>query len=182
MLPMLVLRKLWLLLTSKLRSRIKSVDQGIEHTFRVLPFDLDENIHMNNARYLNYMELGRYDWMFRSGFFRYALSKKLISVVANTSIVYLRELGPFQKFKLTTRVSYWNERTAFFEHRFVSRGKTCSIALVEARLVSKDEKIRLDEIARELGLDSSSALESSTAVVEEHRSLVKSLVNEARSS
>jgi thioesterase superfamily protein len=40
--------------------------------FRILPHDLDLNFHVNNARYLSFMDLGRVDLMGRLGLFRFA--------------------------------------------------------------------------------------------------------------
>jgi hypothetical protein len=35
--------------------------------FRVLPGDLDVNVHLNNGRYLALMDLGRFDLLIRAG-------------------------------------------------------------------------------------------------------------------
>ena len=38
--------------------------------FRVLPGDLDVNVHLNNGRYLALMDLGRFDLLIRGGLLR----------------------------------------------------------------------------------------------------------------
>lgn len=36
-------------------------------SFRVGPTDIDYNLHLNNAKYLSFMDLGRFDLTFKSG-------------------------------------------------------------------------------------------------------------------
>lgn len=45
---------------------------------RVRPFDLDYNLHQNNARFLEAFEMGRFDMLVRSGFLRYVVKHRTV--------------------------------------------------------------------------------------------------------
>ena len=88
-------------------------------TFRTWPFDLDMNGHMNNGRYLSIMDLGRLDLMVRLGLMKTVLKQKWMPVLGSATIRYRLSLNPFQKFKLKTRVVWFDDKWFFMEQRFI---------------------------------------------------------------
>lgn len=64
----LIFRLAKVLITAFFRDRLSLLDESVLE-FRVLPTDLDVNLHMNNARYLSVMDLGRLDLLVRAGLF-----------------------------------------------------------------------------------------------------------------
>ena len=112
----LAILKLWLWLASFSKPRITDLAAPLQHRFFVWPLDLDENLHMNNSRYLNYMELARWDLNIRSGFLKYALKHKIMAPVLNTAIVYRRSLGPLQTFCVDTQLVHRQGNSLFIEH------------------------------------------------------------------
>jgi acyl-CoA thioesterase FadM len=90
-----------------------------ELDFRTWPFDLDLNGHMNNGRYLSIMDLGRLDLMVRLGLMKTVLKKKWMPVLSAATIRYRMPLNPFQKFKLQTRVVWWDDKWFYMEQRFI---------------------------------------------------------------
>jgi acyl-CoA thioesterase FadM len=96
---------------------------GVSHlSFRVLPGDLDLNIHMNNARYLALMDIGRLDLILRTGLWRAMAKNHWQAVLAGSLVRYRRSLKPFQKFSLTSRLIGWDEKWFYIEHRIESGG------------------------------------------------------------
>src|ERR1700722_18624748 len=75
--------------------------------FRVLPFDMDPNIHLNNARYLGIMDLVRLDLIIRAGFYRILLRERWGLVMGGCLMRSRRQLGPFQRYRLGPRVIRW---------------------------------------------------------------------------
>lgn len=90
-----------------------------ELTFRTWPFDLDLNGHMNNGRYLSIMDLGRLDLMVRLRLMKTVLRSKWMPVLSAATIRYRMPLNPFQKFKLETRVVWWDEKWFYMEQKFI---------------------------------------------------------------
>lgn len=119
-------------------------------TFRVWPFDLDINGHMNNARYLALMDLGRLDLILKSGMFKKTLDNKWIPVLGASTIRYRIPLFPFQKVKMTTEVKYWDEGWFYMEQRFIIQGgkkdgAVAAIALVKGGFFDKGDSKKLLE-------------------------------------
>lgn len=91
-------------------------------TLRVWPHDLDPFRHMNNGRYLTIMDLGRTDIMVRSGLLRAARRHKWTPIASAVIIRFRREMRLFQKFRLESRILWWNETRSVIEQVFVLEG------------------------------------------------------------
>ncbi|MBK9078563.1 MAG: thioesterase family protein [Hyphomicrobium sp.] len=113
------LRLIWLLVTARWRGTIALPDGYSAIRFRVWPHDLDPSIHMNNGRYLTLMDLGRLDVMFRSGLWRVVQRNGWTPIASTVAIRFRRELRPFQKFNLETRLVCWDETLVVMEQIFV---------------------------------------------------------------
>ena len=82
--------------------------------------DLDIFAHMNNAKYYKEMDFGRFDFYFRSGLEEYITARSWPIVQHACSMRYRRPINFLVPFKLVTKLRYWNERSLFFEQKFVS--------------------------------------------------------------
>ena len=92
----LYLRLLWLLWHMRGMARRGVFDES-RLSFRVLPNDLDLNLHMNNGRYLTFMDLGRVHLMVQGGLMAHVRRKRWMPVLAAADITYLRSLNPFER-------------------------------------------------------------------------------------
>lgn len=93
-----------------------------ELDFRVWPFDIDLNRHMNNGRYLSIMDLGRLDLMVRLGMMKTVLKNKWMPVLSGATIRYRLPLMPFQQFRLESKVVWWDDKWFYMEQRFIING------------------------------------------------------------
>lgn len=110
-------RLLILLLSSPFRSRLTAPLAVSRLNFRVLPNDIDSNLHMTNGRYWTIFDLGRLDLVFRMGLGRVAWRSKWAPIVSGGSIQFRRELKPFQRFVLETRLAGWVGTRIIMEQR-----------------------------------------------------------------
>lgn len=110
-------RLLYLLLCSFFRPRLAAPFGVSRLPFRVLPNDLDSNLHMTNGRYWNIFDLGRLDLILRMGLGRVALREKWAPIVGAGTIQFRRELKPFQRFTLETRLVGWVGTRVIMEQR-----------------------------------------------------------------
>lgn len=116
------LRLIWLLLSAPGRSKLELPAGTSILSFRVWPHDLDLSLHMTNSRYLGLMDLGRLDVILRSGLWRTVLANRW-TPIANAAIIrFRRELRPFERFRLETRVLAWSDVFVVMEQRFVHAG------------------------------------------------------------
>jgi len=127
----LLLRLLYVIAAALRGPRLQPLDESVL-TLRVLPNDLDANLHMNNGRYLTLMDLGRLDLLFRLGLVGELRRRRWNPVVASLAIRYRRSLAPWQRFELRTRVVGWDERWFFMEQRFSRGGELVALAIVKA--------------------------------------------------
>ena len=118
------LRLLWLLVTAHVRGRLALPADASVITFRVWPHDLDPSIHMNNGRYLTLMDLGRTDVMLRSGLWRDVWHNRWTPIASAITVRFRRELRPFQKFRLETRLVCWDATLVVMEQTFLIDGGT----------------------------------------------------------
>jgi acyl-CoA thioesterase FadM len=123
-----LLRTVMVFLRAMWAPRIGLLDESAVG-FRVLPGDLDVNVHLNNGRYLALMDLGRFDLLIRGGLFRPMLRLRWRPMLGSAMVRYRRSLQPFQRFSLTSRLVCWDDRWFVFEQRFESRGQLYAVAV-----------------------------------------------------
>lgn len=121
--------------------------------FRVWPNDLDINVHMNNARYLALMDLGRLDLIARGGMWRAVLKQRWQAVIGGALVRYRRPLKPFQRFTLTSRLLCWDERWLYIEHRIESAHGPACLTLVRGAFLRGGAIVPPAEVACAAGYD-----------------------------
>ncbi|MHC8366421.1 thioesterase family protein [Pseudomonas sp. ZT5P21] len=123
---------------------------------RVWPTDLDLNRHVTNGRYFTLADLGRMDYVLRSGAFRVALRHKAVPIVGDTWGKFRRELKLFEAFDIHTRMLGWDSKWSFMEHRFVSNGRVVGVVVMRGLFRAGKATVAPGEFARELGLSEQS--------------------------
>ena len=99
--------------------------------FRVGLLDIDLNMHLNNAKYLKFMDRSRLEHAVVTGLLNRMLEARCNGVVANTEIAYIRELRPYQQFQVHTRILGWDDKYVYYDQRFESQRKLHTHALLQ---------------------------------------------------
>lgn len=153
------LRLAWYFLTSGLRPRLAPPDAVSKLAFRVLPFDLDLMAHMNNGRYLTLMDVGRLDYMVRTGLWSAALRHRWTPVATAIAVRYRRELRLLDHFRLETRLIYWDATAVVMEQLFVFErgprsGEIAARALFRGGLYDREARkfVGIARLMSELGV------------------------------
>ncbi len=115
-------------------------------SFRVLPTDCDVNFHMNNGRYLTFMDLGRVHLMRQVRLIAHVVRNRWMPVLTGAEINFIRSLAPLQKFDLVTRIVTWDEKYFYIEQRFESRGMLCAHGFVKGLFLGQRGKISNAEV------------------------------------
>lgn len=144
------LRLIKVLVAALFRPRLAMTDTSMLR-FRVWPHDLDINVHMNNARYLALMDLGRFDLIVRAGLWRPMFRKRWQAVIGGALVRYRRPLKPFQPFTLASRMLCWDERWLYIEHRIEAAGVPACLTLVRAAFLKDGTIVPPQRVAAELG-------------------------------
>lgn len=142
----LYFRLFFLLLFSSFKQK-EHYNSTFKTTLRVLPTDLDLNMHMNNARYLSMMDLGRIDFMLRSGLLKKAIKRKWAPIVANIDISYYKSLNPWEKYTLETKLESYDEKYFYLSQIFIRKdGKEAARAHVKGLFLKGRQKITPKEV------------------------------------
>lgn len=128
----LIFRVLFIFIAAWFKPKIANILAPSRLSMIVLPTDLDFNMHMNNGRYFTIMDLGRLDFLLRSGFAKAVHEFKSVPILAASQIRYRFPLNPFQKYTLETQILGWDDKWLFIEQRFIRDRKIAAIALLKA--------------------------------------------------
>jgi acyl-CoA thioesterase FadM len=156
-------RLLWIVLTAWRRPVLKEPHDPSILKFRVMPHDLDLSLHMNNGRYLTLMDLGRIDFMLRTGLWRAVRRHKWTPIASSIIIRYRRELRAFTPFRLETRLVSWAEASVVMEQVFVftsgpHAGQVAARGLFKGGIYSRSERkfVNVYRLMAEIGVTASS--------------------------
>ncbi|TVO68181.1 thioesterase family protein [Sedimenticola selenatireducens] len=126
----LLFRLIFQLITSRFRPQQSILDAAVLQ-MRVWPTDLDINRHLTNSRYLALMDLGRIELMLRTGMMGKVLKRRWLPVVSIATLRFRREISPFERFSLHTRLLGWDEKWFYMEQRFETARGVAAVGIVK---------------------------------------------------
>lgn len=114
--------------------------------------DIDLNLHLNNAKYLKYMDLARLDNMLQNGLMWKFLRSNTRPIITNTEISYIKELRTFSRFSVSARILGYDEKYVYSEQRFTSEGRLCTHAFTRLATVYKGRARPAPEVFAHVGI------------------------------
>jgi acyl-CoA thioesterase FadM len=141
----LLFRLIVILIESLFRKKLHPLSESILH-LRVLPNDLDLNLHMNNGRYLAVMDLGRLDLLLRAGLLPTLFKQRWQPLVGAVNIRFRQSLMPLVKYRLHTKIVAWDEKWFYIEQRYERKNRLIATAHVKALFRSPNGNVTPDEI------------------------------------
>jgi len=148
---LLLFRFLLVTLRSIFRSRIEPLGESVV-SFTVLPHDCDLNIHLNAGRYLSFMDIARMDLITRTGLMRRMVKKGWRPIMGGCTVLYRREIKPFERFRVRSRVVGWDEKWFYLEHVVEKGADTfCAKATVRTLVRGKGGNITPREVLALVG-------------------------------
>lgn len=115
----LLFRMIYVLVLAHFREPLGIGAPQCRLAMRVLPNDLDINLHMNNGRYLTMCDLSRIDLFARTGLLRTMWKRKWRPLIAEHTMIYKKPLGLFRKFEMLLDVTHWDEKYFYMTHTFL---------------------------------------------------------------
>jgi YbgC/YbaW family acyl-CoA thioester hydrolase len=106
-------------------------------SFRVLPWHLDPNLHVNNAYYLNYCNRARLVFLAETGALKWLVKLRLNPILIKNDISYKKELRLFQKFIIKTKIEAVEKKMITLRHEFISNDKLMTTCLSTAKIIGK---------------------------------------------
>ena len=106
-------------------------------TLRVLPQDIDFNLHLNNARFLSAMDYGRVHLLARAGMLKLAVNARYAPVVGAVWITYRRSLPLWARYQLASRLVCWDDRWFYMEQTFTGSDGLVAVGWVKGAFLNK---------------------------------------------
>ena len=136
----LYLRLLWVFIRSLFTKQIDTLD-STRLQFRCMPWDCDINRHLTNSRYASFMDLGRIYLLGSVGLLKIMKQKKWLPVISACDISFFREIKPWSKFQLHSRIVCWDEKYFYIEQQFKDGDALLAVGRVRALLMHKKQKL-----------------------------------------
>lgn len=113
----LYFRLILILLKSAFTTKLDVLEES-RLKYRAWPLDCDINFHLTNARYFSLCDLSRIYYMSQLGILFQLIKKKWLPVAQAQEISYFKQINPFQEFEVVTRLTHWDNKYWYTEHRF----------------------------------------------------------------
>ena len=123
----------------------------MKYTFETIVrgYELDSYGHLNNAVYISYTEQARWEILKNAGLLESFLSKKMLLVVTETNIRYMRELNLFDGVKIETQIRF-EAPYLIFQHDIINSTDKIKAAKAEVKTLLIDQERIPQDIPEEL--------------------------------
>lgn len=118
----------------------------IVQRFVAWPWYCDQNLHINNAHYLTFMDYGRVAWLVRCGFISLVTDPDHTAVVVGLGITYRREIRWFSSFELETRVVGVEGRWCYIAQTFRQDARVAARGVLRIGVKGPDGMIDFESI------------------------------------
>ncbi|MBV8871085.1 MAG: thioesterase family protein [Acetobacteraceae bacterium] len=147
-----IIRFVITLVSASLASRV-GVDDVTRTRMRVLPNDLDLNLHMTNARYLAIFDIAGMEFMIRAGLGRLMVGRGLRPLIGGRMIRHRFGVRPFERFTVSTRVLCWDDKWFYLDQRMETGRGVAAVVLTKGlvRDAGRAQTVRPDELLRSIG-------------------------------
>ncbi|XP_060070197.1 protein THEM6-like [Ylistrum balloti] len=126
-------RQIFIVITSLIRRRssTKHLLESSEIEGIVLLNDLDLQFHMNNARYLRECDFGRTRlWIENQVIGKIGVGKMVKLTNAAASVRYRKSLQLFNRYRVVTKVIFWDEKAFYLEQQVLRQPDNFVCAVV----------------------------------------------------
>lgn len=113
---------------------------------RVWPNDIDLNLHLNNARYLSWMDYGRMHLLARTGLLTPILRSRWTPLVGAVWMTYRRSLALFAPFTLASKLVCWDDRWFYLEQTFTGSKGLAAVGWVKGLLRGPEGNLEPQQI------------------------------------
>lgn len=140
------------IIKSRFRPNLK-LDDTCSINFRAGITDIDLFMELNHARYLSLMEMGRWDFVSRSGLLGIMKKNKWGIAMGAVNIRYRRRIPLFSKFEITSKMICHDGRWVYMLQEFHRDNKICASALIKGAFISKEGLVNAPVVAKIMGQD-----------------------------
>lgn len=125
-----------------------------EHNFRCWPTDVDNYLHMNNARYMMIADVGRIELFFRTGMWDLGKSRNWWPMMGGGQVAFVKEIKLWQRFQVVSSFETWEDKQLLGLHRFIlPDGKISAVVRTTIGVYDYDNRkyLPIDKVAEAVG-------------------------------
>lgn len=146
----LLFRLFWMMVTARWRNPCAMLEESCL-SFRVMPTDLDVNMHLTNSRYFSFMDLSRVDHMIRNGAWTHIRKHNLKPVLGSGSVRFRRPVPPFARIDVTTRVVGGDCKWIYLEHKIQTDSTVYAVAILKAAFLDDRGRVPMPKLMEIFG-------------------------------
>lgn len=120
----------------------------LTRTRRVNLLDCESFRYMANSKYFYYMDLIRYEIVFRSKLYDSTVKKGMFGVLASQKIIYKKPLKIFKKFDISLVIEGFDEKWVYHRQTFKQNGQICAIGYTKAGFWKNKKAQDISEIMK----------------------------------
>lgn len=147
----LFFRLIWMYVSTLFKGDINLLEELVTQR-RVLPTDLDINLHMNNGRYMTLTDIERMELLLRSGAWKKLRKKGWLPVLGGCMVTFRKPLNPFQKYSVHTKIVCWDDKWLYIQHIFKRGEDIAAIDIVRGTFVGKQGRVPIEDVIEILGI------------------------------
>ncbi|WP_258103607.1 acyl-CoA thioesterase [Marinoscillum sp. MHG1-6] len=107
--------------------------------------------YMANSRYLFYMDLIRFEILFRSKLFENTYKKGVYAVLASQKIIYKKPLKRWDKFTITLVLEGWDDKYVYHKQVFKRNDETHAIGFTKLTFWQHKKALDMGKIILDCG-------------------------------
>lgn len=105
---------------------------SVTSRFRITPLDTGIS-KLKSDKFLHLVESAQIDFFIRTGLMGIFIRRGYSFVNVSQIIRFSKPVKVFSGVEIVSRIIYWDERIAYFEHLFLVRGDRCACVLVKTK-------------------------------------------------
>ncbi len=144
---------LYIFIGSKLFWSKIDANSTLTRTRRVSILDCESLKYMANSKYFYYMDLIRFELLFRSKLYANTAKKGMFAVLGSQKIIYKKPLKRWTKFTITLVLEGWDDKWAYHRQTFRQNNQICAIGFTKVA-VWKNTKVQdMNNIFADAGIE-----------------------------
>jgi len=118
-------------------------------TRRVNILDCESLKYMANSKYFYYMDLIRYEVVFRSDLYDNTVRKGMFGVLASQKIIYKKPLKMLKTFDITLKLEGSDDKWVYHRQIFTQNGQICAVGFTKAGFWKNKNVQDMEDILRQ---------------------------------
>ncbi|MES2848734.1 MAG: acyl-CoA thioesterase [Bacteroidota bacterium] len=146
------LHVLYIFIGSKLFWSKIEANYTLTRTRRVSILDCESLKYMANSKYFYYMDLIRFELLFRSKLYANTAKKGMFAVLGSQKIIYKKPLKRWTKFTITLVLEGWDDKWAYHRQTFKQENQICAIGFTKIAVWKNKKAQDMNNIFADAGI------------------------------